>query len=127
MVDADDVHAQHIVVLLEARLKELDIEVDPGRWDADVEFSREVLGEGCEAGFQRFFGGYVDEVVCGADVVCAGDQEEAGCRRDDVEDGDVGTGFSEAFGEGETAATGAASDEGSAASKGELREVIYVS
>lgn len=127
MIDADDVHAQHIVVLLEARFKELDIEVDAGSWDADIEFSSEVLGEGCEASFQRFFRGYVNEVVCCADFVCAGDQEEARSRRDDVEDGDVGTSFSKAFGEGETAATGTASDESSAADKGELRGVIYVS
>lgn len=120
VVGADDVYGEQLVVIFEGGIEKSKVTVDAGGRDADVELAGEVLGEGREACLQRLFRGDVDEVVLGAHVVRAGDQEEARRRRDDVKDGHIGAGFGEPFGKGETAATGAAGDKGGAPGEGEL-------
>lgn len=124
MVNAEHIHAQQLLVLLEARLQELEVPVDSSAGNADVQLAVKVRHEGLEAGLEGLLGGDVDGVVRGADAVGGGDFKEGGDGRDDVEDGDVGASFGEAFREGEATAAGAAGDEGCAAGERELGGLV---
>lgn len=63
-------------------------------------------------------------VVRGTDIIRGGNCVEGRRGRDDIEYCNVGTGFGETFGEGEAAATCAASNEGGATFKGELGMLV---
>ncbi|EFX04879.1 high-affinity nicotinic acid transporter [Grosmannia clavigera kw1407] len=119
-VDALDVDAEQALEVGGRGVEELDVLVDAGTGDQDVETAVEVGLELGEAGLESLVRGNVDLVGLGLNAILGGDLGKAGDRVEHVKDGHIGAGFGETLGKGQTTATSTTGHEGHAAFEREL-------